>query len=106
MGIKANFHVEAYNGMTDVWYDDVIFDEHTDFLTHFPNLEELKLDRNQLTAIRFAAALKNLKWLSIQDNYVTDLAPLNQVEQLKYLDVRKNPVSNVPEAEEGMVILK
>lgn len=106
VGIKANFHVESYNGMTDVWYDDVIFDEHTDFLTHFPNLEELKLDRNQLTAIRFAAALKNLKWLSIQDNYVTDLAPLNQVEQLKYLDVRKNPVSNVPEAEEGMVILK
>ncbi len=104
--IKENFHVESYGGVTEVWYDDVSLDEHTDFLTHFPNLEELKLDGNQLTNISFAASLMNLNWLSIQDNYVTDLAPLNQVQALKYLDVRKNPVSNVPVADEGMVILK
>lgn len=106
ISVKENFYVEAYNGMVDVWYDDVSFDEHKDFLTHFPNLEELNLDGNQLTDIGFVSSLNQLKSLSIYDNYVTDLTPLNQVGHLKYLDVRKNPVSSVPGGDEGMVILQ
>ena len=106
ISVKENFYVEAYNGMVDVWYDDVSFDEYKDFLTHFPNLEELNLDGNQLTDIGFVSSLNQLKSLSIYDNYVTDLTPLNQVGHLKYLDVRKNPVSSVPGGDEGMVILQ
>ena len=106
ISVKENFYVEAYNGMVDVWYDDVSFDEHKDFLTHFPNLEELNLDGNQLTDIGFVSSLNQLKSLSIYDNYVTDLTPLNQVGHLKYLDVRKSPVSSVPGGDEGMVILQ
>lgn len=106
ISVKENFYVESYGGMTNVWYDDVSFDEHTDFLIHFPNLEELELDENQLTNIAFAASLKNLKRFSLQDNYVTDLSPLNQSGSLTYLDVRKNPAAGVPEAEDGMVILQ
>lgn len=106
ISVKENFYVESSGGITNVWYDDVSFAEHTDFLTHFPNLEELRLNENQLTDIQFASSLKSLKRLSLQDNYVTDLSPLNQIDGLKYLDVRKNPVSSVPEAEDGMVILQ
>ena len=48
IALKENCYVETYNGMTDIWYDDVNFDEHTDFLTRFPNLEELYLDGDQI----------------------------------------------------------
>ena len=93
--LKENFYVQSSNGITDLWYDDVTMDEHTDFLTHYPNLEQLYLDGNQLTGIQFAASLKNLTHLGLNNNYVTDLSPLNQAESLRYLDVRQNPVGSV-----------
>lgn len=93
--LKENFYVQSSNGMTDIWYDDVTMDEHTDFLTYYPNLEKLYLDGNQLTGISFSTSLKNLTHLGLNNNYVTDLSPLNQVESLRYLDVRQNPVGNV-----------
>ena len=106
IALKENCYVETYNGMTDIWYDDVNFDEHTDFLTRFPNLEELYLDGDQITNIQFASSLKQLTRLGLKDNYVTDLSPLNQAEHLRYLDVRENPVSNSIEAGEDVVILR
>lgn len=93
--LKENFYVESSGGMTNLWYDDVTMDEHMDFLAHYPNLEKLYLDGNQLTNIQFAASLKNLTHLGLNNNYVTDLSPLNQAENLWYLDVRQNPVGNV-----------
>lgn len=97
IGLKENFHVEVYSGMMDVWYDDVPLDGHTDFLKLYPNLEELFLDGNQLTDIRFASELKKLTRLGLGNNYVTDLTPLNQAESLRYLDIRQNPVNSLPE---------
>ncbi|MBP3394455.1 MAG: hypothetical protein J6M38_08045, partial [Lentisphaeria bacterium] len=44
MSLHENYHVEAYNGMVDMWYDDVSLKDHLDFLKNFPNLEELYLD--------------------------------------------------------------
>lgn len=93
--LKENFYVQSSGGMTDIWYDDVALDGHTDFLVNFPGLEQLYLDENQLTNIQFVTSLKNLTHLGINNNYVTDLSPLNQVEGLKYLDVRQNPVGSV-----------
>lgn len=95
VSLKENFYVRSSGGMTDLWYDDVALDGHTDFLTNFPGLEKLYLDGNQLTNIQFAASLKNLTHLGVNNNYVTDLAPLNQAGSLKFLDVRQNPVGSV-----------
>lgn len=95
VSLKENFYVQSSGGMTDIWYDDVALDGHTDFLTYFPGLEQLYLDGNQLTNISFAASLQNLTHLGINNNYVTDLAPLNQVGSLRFLDVRQNPVGSV-----------
>ena len=106
IALKENCYVESYNGMTDIWYDDVSFDEHTDFLTRFPNLEELYLDSDQITNVQFASSLKQLVRLGLKDNYVTDLSPLNQAEHLRYLDVRENPVSTGIEAGDGVVVLR
>ncbi len=104
--LKENFHVEVYSGMMDIWYDDMSFDEHTDFLKLYPNLEELFLDGNQLTNIRFASELKKLTHLGIGNNYVADLAPLNQAESLRYLDIRQNPVNSLPEVGKEVEIVR
>lgn len=106
VNLKENIVVQSSGGMTDIWYDDVALDEHTDFLTKYPNLEELYLDGNQLTNIGFAASLKNLTHLGINNNYVTELSPLNQAESLKYLDIRSNPIGSTIETDGKVQILK
>lgn len=93
MSLHENYHVEAYDGMVDMWYDDVSLKEHLDFLANFPNLEELYLDDNELTDVEFTKELKQLTKLSVKDNYITDLSPLIQAEYLTYLDISENPVS-------------
>lgn len=92
--LHENYYVESYGGMSSIWYDDVKLDEHTDFLTRFPNLEELYLGGNKLTGISFAQDLKKLKKLSLKDNYITDLSPLIQAESLEYLDITDNPAGD------------
>lgn len=106
ISLKENFHVQSSSGMTDIWYDDVVFDSHTDFLTHFSNLEKLYLDGNQLTNIQFVSSLKHLTHLGIHNNYVTDLTPLNQVEHLAYLDISQNPVSGTVAAGDDVEVVR
>lgn len=106
VNLKENFYVRSQGGMTDLWYDDVALDEHTDFLTKYPGLVKLYLDGNQLTNVQFAASLKNLTHLGIRNNYVTELSPLNQTESLKFLDIRENPVSGTIESDGNVEILR
>ncbi len=93
--LHKNFHVESYSGITNVWYDDVVFTEHLDFLLKFPNLEELSLMGNELANLEFTRGLKKLSRLNVADNYITDLSALLQAENLKYLNVKDNPVGEV-----------
>ena len=106
VSIKENFYVQSYGSVTDVWYDDVSFDEHTGFLTNYSNLEELYLDGNQLTNIQFVEGLANLTHLGINNNYVTELSPLNQAQRLEYLDIRQNPISGTIETGDGVEIVR
>ncbi len=93
--LHKNFHVESYSGITNVWYDDVVFTEHLDFLLKFPNLEELSLTGNELANLEFTRGLKQLSRLNVADNYITDLSALLQAENLRYLNVQDNPVGEV-----------
>lgn len=106
VSLKENFYVQTSAGMTDIWYDDVSLDAHTDFLTHYPSLQRLYLDGNQLTDIRFAASLPELTHLGLNDNYITELSPLNQALKLEYLDIRTNPITSSIEVDEKVQILK
>lgn len=106
VALEENFYIESYGGFTDIWYDDVSFDENKEFLLHYPGLEVLYLDGNQLTDIQFTASLEHLTHLGIQDNYVTDLSPLRELEELQYLDIRMNPISGEAEVKEYVQILE
>ena len=106
VNLKENFYVRSQGGMTDLWYDDVALDGHTDFLTKYPGLTRLYLDGNQLTGISFAASLKNLTHLGIRNNYVTELSPLDQAESLEFLDIRENPISGTVASDGKVEILR
>lgn len=106
MSLHENYYVESYGGMTDVWYDDVVFGQHLDFLQKFPNLEELYLDSNELTDLEFARELKNLSRLSVQDNYITDLSPLMQSEKLTYLNITDNAVGELKGMDKDVEIIQ
>ena len=106
MSLHENYHVEAYNGMVDMWYDDVSLKDHLDFLKNFPNLEELYLDGNELTDVEFTEGLTQLTKLSVKDNYITDLSPLVHAEHLAYLDISDNPVSQPEGMDDKVTIIQ
>lgn len=96
-------HVKLYKNI-EMWsdgmvrsinYDDVLLDEYTSFLGHYPSLEYLSLRGNQLTDLQFAAGLKNLRELDVTDNYVTDTHVLDQLEYLGKESTVKRPIADV-----------
>lgn len=95
-GIKLykNVQVSGGGGIQYVNWDDVVLDEHIDFLTHYPNLKTLVLSDNDLTKVDFASGLMELENLDISDNYVTDIKPLDTAVSLKQVNCTGNPISN------------
>lgn len=94
MKLYKNVQVSGSGGIQYVNWDDVVLDEHIDFLTHYPNLKTLVLADNDLTKVDFASGLMELELLDISDNYVTDLKPLDTAVSLKQVDCTGNPISN------------
>lgn len=95
-GIKLyeNVKVDGGGGFLYVDWDDVVLNDHTDFLAHYQNLETLSIADNELTQVEFAAGLGSLKTLDISDNYVTDIKPLAGLNSLKTVTLTGNPVDN------------
>ncbi|MEY8338157.1 leucine-rich repeat domain-containing protein [Lachnospiraceae bacterium 62-35] len=104
--LHENYHVESFGGIVNMWYDDVALSDHLDFLSMFPNLENLYLDSNELTDLAFTVNLKNLSRLSIKDNYITDLSPLIHAEHLTYLNVSENPAGDLSSFGDGIEIVQ
>lgn len=94
LSLHENYYVESSGGYSNIWYDDVKLDDHTEFLSRFPNLEILNVCGNKLTNLAFAQSLSQLFMLDVEDNYITDLTPLSQKEWLVYLNVIDNPISD------------
>ena len=95
--VKLYKNIEMWSdGMVrSINYDDVLLDEYTSFLGHYPSLEYLSLRGNQLTDLQFAAGLKNLRELDVTDNYVTDTHVLDQLEYLGKDSTVKRPMADV-----------
>lgn len=95
--VKLYKNIEMWSdGMVrSINYDNVLLDENTEFLAHYPSLEYLSLRENQLTDLQFAAGLKNLRELDVADNYVTDTHVLDQLEYLGKGSSVKRPVADV-----------
>lgn len=88
-----NIEVEYDGVFTNVYYDDVSLDAEINFVSKFPNLEELYLQSNKLTGVEFTENLPNLRKLDITDNYVTDLRPLGTLQYLDTVWCGENSIS-------------
>lgn len=106
-GIKLykNVQVDGGGGILYVDWDDVILDEHTGFLAHYPNLESLSLADNELTQVEFGSSLGNMKTLDISENYVTDVRPLAGAPSLRTLILTGNPVDNLRMLDERVQVV-
>lgn len=66
-------------------------------LSTIPNLEELKISGNQLTAIPSVIGnLTKLKTLDASNNSLTQFASLSNLAQLEWLSLENNALQNVP----------
>lgn len=106
MKFYTNVQISGGGGIYSIDYDNVSLDEHTDFLTNYPNLKYLSLAENTLTQIGFASSLGALETLDISGNYVTDLKPLETLKALKMVNSTGNPVENYRVLGEDVLILK
>ncbi len=96
----------AYDGMiTYVDYDKVNVADQIDFLSHFPNIEELYLQGNKLTDVAFTEHLTKLKKLDITDNYVTDLRPLQKLTLLETVWCGENSISQGTELGQDVTVI-
>ena len=95
MKLYKNIEMWSDGMVRSINYDNVLLDENTEFLAHYPSLEYLSLRENQLTDLQFAAGLKNLRELDVADNYVTDTHVLDQLEYLGKGSSVKRPVADV-----------
>ena len=87
--------------MKDLSVGDVVTKEEEtfDFLSHYPNMNELWLASSDLTDISFVSALTNLERCDFEDNDITDYSPLSNCKKLEYLCVGlfgSNAVPDMP----------
>lgn len=106
MKFYTNVKISGGGGIYSIDYDKVSLDEHTDFLTNYPNLKNLSLADNTLTNVDFASSLGALETLNISGNYVTDLKPLETLKALKMVDSTGNPIENYRVLGDDVLILK
>ena len=107
-GVKlyTNVQISGGGGIYSIDYDDVVLDEHLDFLKYYPGLKRLSLAENKLTSLSFAEGLPALESLNIKENYITDLKPLSSLTALKLVDCTGNPVENYRVLNDTITLLK
>lgn len=87
-------------------YDEINLADHIEFLSKFPNLEEVYLQSNKLTGVEFTESLPNLKKLDITGNYVTDLRPLGKLKDLQIVWCGENAISQGSDLGGNVTVIK
>ncbi len=106
MYLYKNVWVEYYSGLTIADWDEVVLDEHMEFIQKFPELKELYLRENGLTDLSFAEGLSALEVLDISDNYITQLRPLAKLPSLQKVICAGNPLKDEKVLNDSVLIIK
>lgn len=105
MYLYENVWVSYQSGITMADWDEVLLDEHTDFLKKFSGLKELYLSSNELTDLAFAEGLPALEVLDVSDNYITQLRPLAGLPALQRVICPGNPLKNEKVLKDSVLII-
>ena len=107
MYLYENVWVEEYaSGITSAGWDEVVLDEHMEFIQKFSELKELSLRENGLTDLSFAEGLSALEVLDVSDNYITQLRPLAKLPSLQKVICAGNPLKNEKVLNDSVLIIK
>ena len=106
MYLYENVSVEYYSGIIIADWDEVVLDEHMEFIKKFPELKELSLRENGLTDLSFTEGLSALEVLDISDNYITQLRPLAKLPSLQKVICAGNPLKNEKVLNDSVLIIK
>lgn len=104
--LYENVEVETYSIMTAIDYDEVLLDEHMDFVRNFSGLKELYISGNNLTDLSFVINLPALEVLDITDNYITQLRPLAELPSLRKVVCPGNPLRSEKVLKDSVMIIK
>lgn len=91
--IWENVQIQQDGFATKVDYDELPMAENIDFVSKFPNLEQLYVPGNKLTDVKFAKNLPKLTHLDVTNNYITDLRPLQDLQRLETVWCGDNSIS-------------
>ncbi len=92
--LYKNVQVSGGGGIVYVDWDDVVLDEHTEFLGRLKALKHLSIRGNHLTDLSFAKDMAMLETIDLTDNYITELRPLAELDNLREVIGTGNPISN------------
>lgn len=105
MYLYENVEMETQSIMTTIDYDEVLLEEHMDFLRRFPGLKELYVSGNNLTDLNFAEELSALEVLDITDNYITQLRPLADLPSLRKVVCPGNPLRSEKVLNDSVLVI-
>lgn len=103
--VWENIQVDYDGIFTYLDYDEVLLKDHVDFLSKFPNLEELYTQGNKLTGLGFASGLTKLRKLDITGNYITDMRPLSGLKHLEVVWCGENAISQGMDLGEEVIVV-
>lgn len=105
MYLIQNVWFEHIGGMKTGGWDDVVLEEHIDFLKKFPKLKELSLRENELTELSFADEMFSLEILDVSENYITQLDPLAKLPSLQKVICAGNPIADENVLADSVVVI-
>ena len=85
------YYCLSFFSLSDLGLTSVV----TDTLQCLPNLEELDLSKNKLTAIKLDGAMPQVKTLSLSSNQLCSVDGLTAFPSLESVDVTNNPTLEV-----------
>ncbi len=91
-----NAHIQI-NGTTQI-IQETLNDKGIRDLTGLEfaiNLQELSIERNQVSDLSPIAGLSKLRLLDIINNQIFDLFPIAELKELRYLTINHNPISDI-----------
>lgn len=86
-------------------YDEVILNDHMDFLANYPNLKHLYVADNKLTQLGAIEGLQMLETLDINENFIANISGLSTLRNLHTLKCQGNPIENYRVLGENVAII-
>lgn len=92
--LLKNVFIQSDGFMTNIWYDEIKWDDVLSNLGQLTGLQSLTISRNDISSLKFVKGLTQLQSLDAGDNSIADISPLAKLTQLKFVNLADNPIND------------